>query len=74
MDKLDDLVARHLEERLLDPECPTEILATLLGRRAEEADRSRHRSLGIFRLLDRGGEEPPFAFALRNDIPETYAV
>ena len=41
MDKLDDLVAQHLEERLLDPERLTEILATLLDRRAEQADRRR---------------------------------
>ncbi len=41
MDKLDDLVAQHLEERLLDPERLTEILAALLDRRAEQADRRR---------------------------------
>lgn len=41
MQKLDDLVAGHLEQRLLDPERLEEILATVLDRREERAER-RH--------------------------------
>jgi ribosomal protein L18E len=41
MEKLDDLVAGHLERRLLDPERLEEILATVLDRRQERADRRR---------------------------------
>jgi hypothetical protein len=41
MEKLDDLVAAHLERRLLDPERLEEILATVLDRRQERAER-RH--------------------------------
>ena len=39
MDKLDDLVARHLEERLLQPERLETILATVLDRRQERSER-----------------------------------
>ncbi len=38
MEKLDDLVAAHLERRLLDPERLEEILATVLDRRQERAE------------------------------------
>ena len=41
MEKLDDLVAGHLERRLLDPERLEEILATVLDRRQERAERRR---------------------------------
>ena len=39
MDKLDDLVASHLEERLLQPERLETILATVLDRRQERSER-----------------------------------
>ena len=39
MDKLDDLVASHLEERLLHPERLETILATVLDRRQERSER-----------------------------------
>ena len=41
MEKLDDLVARHLEDRLLDDERLEEILASLLDRRQERTERRR---------------------------------
>jgi len=41
MDKLDDLVAAHLEERLLDPERLEEVLGVLLDRREEKTSRRR---------------------------------
>jgi DNA invertase Pin-like site-specific DNA recombinase len=41
MSKLDDLVAHHLEDRLLDPERLEEILASLLDRRQERTERRR---------------------------------
>ena len=41
MARLDDLVASHLEERLLDPERLEEVLAVVLDRREERADRRR---------------------------------
>ncbi len=41
MSKLEDLVASRLEERLLDPERLEEVLATVLDRREERADRRR---------------------------------
>jgi site-specific DNA recombinase len=41
MDKLDDLVASHLEERLLQPEPLETILATVLDRRQERSERQR---------------------------------
>ncbi|XUP57660.1 recombinase family protein [Allorhizobium sp. Av2] len=41
MDKLDDLVASHLEERLLQPKRLVTILISLLGRREERAERRR---------------------------------
>ena len=39
MEKLDDLVAGHLEERLLDPERLEEVLSAVLDRRQERSDR-----------------------------------
>jgi DNA invertase Pin-like site-specific DNA recombinase len=39
MKRLDDLVAAHLEERLLDPERLEEVLGILLDRRRERAER-----------------------------------
>ena len=39
MERLDDLVASHLEERLLDPERLEEVLAIVLDRRQERAER-----------------------------------
>ncbi len=41
MGKLDDLVAAHLEERLLDPERLEEVLGVLLDRREEKTARRR---------------------------------
>jgi DNA invertase Pin-like site-specific DNA recombinase len=41
MEKLDDLVAGHLEDRLLDPERLSEILASVLDRRQDRAERRR---------------------------------
>jgi ferritin-like metal-binding protein YciE len=41
MDKLDDLVANHLEERLLQPKRLETILGNLLDRREERAERRR---------------------------------
>ncbi len=41
MEALDDLVARHLEERLLDPDRLADVLAAVLDRRADRAARSR---------------------------------
>jgi site-specific DNA recombinase len=41
MDKLDDLVASHLEGRLLQPERLETILATVLDRRQERSERQR---------------------------------
>ena len=41
MDKLADLVANHLEERLLQPERLETILATVLDRRQERSERQR---------------------------------
>ena len=45
MDKLDDLVARHLEDRLLQPERLETILATVLDRRQERSER-QHEHIG----------------------------
>ncbi len=41
MDKLDGLVASHIEERLLDPKRLEDILATVLDRRHEQSERRR---------------------------------
>ena len=41
MKKLDDLVAKNLEERLLDPAQLEEMLAAVLDRRQERSERSR---------------------------------
>ena len=41
MEKLDDLVASHLEERLLDPQRLETILASVLDRRQEQGQRKR---------------------------------
>jgi DNA invertase Pin-like site-specific DNA recombinase len=41
MEKLDDLVAAHLEERLLDPDRLEEVLSAVLDRRQERSDRRR---------------------------------
>ena len=41
MDKLDDLIASHLEERLLQPDRLKTILVNLLDRREERAERRR---------------------------------
>jgi DNA invertase Pin-like site-specific DNA recombinase len=41
VDKLDDLVANHMEERLLQPERLETILATVLDRRQERSERQR---------------------------------
>ena len=41
MEKLDDLVANHLEKRLLAPARLEEILSTVLDRRQERTDRKQ---------------------------------
>lgn len=41
MDKLDQLVASHIEDRLLDPERLEELLEIILGRREEQSERRR---------------------------------
>jgi hypothetical protein len=41
MEKLDNLVASHIEERLLQPERLEEVLASVLDRRQDRADRRR---------------------------------
>jgi site-specific DNA recombinase len=41
MEKLDDLVANHLEKRLLNPERLEEILSTVLDRRQERSERKQ---------------------------------
>jgi hypothetical protein len=41
MEKLDDLVAGHIEGRLLQPERLEEVLASVLDRRQERAERRR---------------------------------
>ncbi len=45
MDKLDDLVASHLEDRLLQPERLETILATVIDRRQERSER-QHEHIG----------------------------
>ena len=45
MDRLDDLVASHLEDRLLQPERLETILATVLDRRQERSER-QHEHIG----------------------------
>jgi hypothetical protein len=45
MDKLDDLVASHLEDRLLQPERLETILATVLDWRQERSER-QHEHIG----------------------------
>jgi hypothetical protein len=44
MRKLDDLVASHLEQRLLDPERLEDVLGALLDRREERIARRRRRT------------------------------
>ncbi|MEK7945291.1 hypothetical protein WKR98_11095 [Pigmentiphaga sp. YJ18] len=41
MERLDDLVASHLEERLLDPDRLEDVLSEVLDRRQERSDRRR---------------------------------
>uniref|UniRef100_E6VP48 Resolvase domain n=1 Tax=Rhodopseudomonas palustris (strain DX-1) TaxID=652103 RepID=E6VP48_RHOPX len=51
MDKLDDLVASHLEERLLQPKRLETILGSLLDRREERAERRREHLAELNRRL-----------------------
>ncbi len=51
MDKLDDLVASHLEDRLLQPERLETILATVLDRRQERSERQREHIAGLNRRV-----------------------
>ena len=53
MDKLDRMVVRHIEERLLDPERIEDVLASLLDRRQESVER---RSQHIAELNQRAAE------------------
>lgn len=41
MDKLDRMVASHIEERLLDPDRLEKLLGSILGRREDQAERRR---------------------------------
>lgn len=41
MDKLDNMVVRHIKERLLDPDWLEDLLGTVLGRREDQAERRR---------------------------------
>ena len=41
MDKLDTMVAGHIEERLLDPDRLEKLLGSVLGRRSDQAERRR---------------------------------
>lgn len=41
MDKLDNMVVRHIEERLLDPVRLEKLLGSVLGRREDQAERRR---------------------------------
>jgi site-specific DNA recombinase len=41
MDKLDTMVASHIEERLLDPDRLEKLLGSILGRREDQAERRR---------------------------------
>lgn len=41
MDKLDKMVASHIEERLLDPARLEKLLGSILGRREDQAERRR---------------------------------
>jgi site-specific DNA recombinase len=41
MDKLDNMVVGHIEERLLDPDRLENLLGSVLGRRSEQAERRR---------------------------------
>ncbi|MCQ4631186.1 recombinase family protein [Shinella sp. CPCC 100929] len=51
MDKLDHLVARHLEERLLQPKRLETILSSLLDRRQERAERRREHLADLNRRI-----------------------
>ncbi|WP_234841408.1 recombinase family protein [Sinorhizobium meliloti] len=51
MDKLDHLVARHLEERLLQPRRLETILSSLLDRRQERAERRREHLADLNRRI-----------------------
>lgn len=41
MDKLDNMVVSHIEERLLDPDRLEKLLGSVLGRRSDQAERRR---------------------------------
>ncbi|MGR7996624.1 hypothetical protein [Xanthobacter sp. ZOL 2024] len=41
MDKLDDMVVSHIEDRLLDPARLEKLLGSILGRREDQAERRR---------------------------------
>jgi site-specific DNA recombinase len=47
MDKLDALVAEHLEERLLDPRRLEEVMIEVLERREDWAERRRQHVGGL---------------------------
>ncbi len=47
MEKLDNLVADHIEDRLLQPERLEEVLASVLDRRQERAERRREHIAGL---------------------------
>ena len=65
METLDNLVAGHIEDRVLPPERLEEVLASVLDRRQERAERRREHIVGVggeggIRTL--GGREPTAVF------------
>src|SRR3546814_4977574 len=44
MDKLDDMLVNHIEERLLDPDRLDKLLGSILGRREDQAERRDRKS------------------------------
>ena len=60
MEKLDNLVAEHLADRLLQPARLEEILASVVDRRQERAERRREH---IAELNKRAGRDRPAAQA-----------
>jgi len=58
MDKLDDLVASHLEGQLLQPERLETVLASVLDRRQEQSERRRDHIAELNQALRRIGTAP----------------
>jgi hypothetical protein len=60
MEKLDNLVASHIEDKLLQPEPLEDVLATVLDRRQQRSERRREH---IAELNKRAAETEPTAQA-----------